>query len=138
MFVTGVQTCALPISFLPLSHTQGFIQESVPARLSDFFAFHFQGSFPPRTLLNLILFLAAGSALASLAAGKRRLSHLLLLLAGVLMLSRGSRLLYEFCLFSLPILREDSLFSRAFPEKLPRSLRTAALGAVLALAAAQL
>lgn len=138
VLVTPSGSGLLPLPFHPLSHTQGFIQESVPARLSDFFAFHFQGSFPPRTLLNLILLLAAGSALASAAGGKRRLSHWLLLLAGALMLSRGSRLIYEFCLLALPILREDTLCSRILPEKLPRSLRTAALWAVLALAAAQL
>ncbi|MEK7745100.1 MAG: hypothetical protein AAB576_00350, partial [Elusimicrobiota bacterium] len=98
----------------------------------------FQGSFPPRTLLNLILLLAAGSALASASAGKRRLSHWLLLLAGALMLSRGSRLLYEFCLLALPILRENPLWTGPVAEKSAGRLRAAAFGAAVTLAAAQL
>ena len=138
IFLTPYGAGLLTLPFLPLSHTQGFIQESIPARLSDFFAFHFQGSFPPRTLLNLILLLAAGSALASAAGAKRRLSHWLLLLAGALMLSRGSRLLYEFCLLALPTLRENPLWTSPVVEKPAGRLRAAALGAAVTLAAAQL
>lgn len=128
----------LPLPFRPLGHTQGFIQESAPARLSDFLAFSFHGSFPPRTLLNLLLLLAAGSAAASALREKRRLAHRLLLLAGALMLSRGSRLLHEFCLLALPILREDPLWTRAVSERLPRAVRSAALAGVFCLVAAQL
>ena len=98
--MTGVQTCALPIS------------------LDDLFSFEIFTMIPSYyTLFNLILISACLSVISALFTRKIRISHLLMFIAGIILLTKGVRFIYECALLSMPVLKSNALVPSISPKR---------------------
>ena len=120
----------LKTPFVMSPDIERYIIELAPTAISDLIRFDFSSVdtiFP--TLSNIILLLALLSFVRGCWTKKIRLSHLLIFMGGMYLLSRGTRFRYEAVLMALPVLAAHPLVpSFTFGTKLLQ--RLGGLGAV--------
>jgi len=93
----------LRLPFVPTEFAREYINELQPIPLGHWFDFGVAGMVPDQGAAFVLLALATLAGLyQSFRSKKVRISHLLLLLAGAVLLVRGARFRYEFVLLSLP------------------------------------
>ncbi|MDP3703110.1 MAG: hypothetical protein Q8R78_01805 [Candidatus Omnitrophota bacterium] len=98
----GLKLLTVPFA---TAHASQYINEYQQLTFQDLATMHFSILMPSqRTLFNLLL--AAGWMGAVVLGWRRklRISHLLMLIGGSILLSKGNRFTYEFALLALPIL----------------------------------
>jgi hypothetical protein len=121
--------CATPhgfglihVPFVSTEYASSYIKEL--RRLNPYELLSFQiTDFVPNglTAFNFLLMLSCLSVLHGLARKTLRISHLLLFLGGLLMLSKGNRSVNECVLLALPVLRANIPFT--LPEKVPWKIK---------------
>ena len=91
-----------------------YISEIQPISLPDFLTFKF---YPigkiPWVMMNILILISCIGAVRSLLKRDARVSHLLMLIGGIYLLTRSSRFQYEAVLLSLPILKYQPLTCEA-------------------------
>jgi hypothetical protein len=98
------------IPFIPTAFASHYIQELGSFQFSDMISFNMvKMSLQLTTIFNLLFFLTCVSFITSLFLKKLKISHFLLFLGGIVLLSRGRRFGYEFILLAMPVLREGAL-----------------------------
>ncbi len=92
--------------FVPTGFSSLYIIELGHLTLRDLFSFNFNNFVPNHpTVFNILLIFVAIAAVAAIRGGTIRLSQSLLLLGGIVLLTKGNRFRYEFVLLSLPVLQ---------------------------------
>jgi len=105
-YFTPHGSALLGLPFIPTEYASQYIMELrdiKPNYLLNFQAIMFCPTF--ETISNLFLILACVSLVLSVSKRQIRVSHLLLFAGGIFLLTKGTRLVYEFSLLSLPLLR---------------------------------
>jgi tetratricopeptide (TPR) repeat protein len=96
------------VPFISTTSASQYIQELRHLTFEDLTSFHLSTmSMPFQTASNVLVALAAFLAISSLAKRKARVSHLLLLVGGLVLLARGNRFNYECVLLALPIIKAN-------------------------------
>lgn len=100
----GSKLMGVPI--IPTDFASQYITELRKLSLNDLLTFQIPTVFSPSTpTFNLLFALALISAGKSILKMRLRISHLLMLVGGIILLNKATRFIYEFVLFSLPFLR---------------------------------
>ena len=107
----------LPVPFTATTDVAGFIHELKPLDWRDFMSF-----------FGLLFLLGCAAAVAGLARKRMRLSHLLLFVGALILLSRGKRFISEFVLLAMPLLRDNIPLAVGQPGR--RAARWAAVVAI--------
>ena len=121
--------CATPhgfglihVPFVSTEYASSYIGELRRLNPHDLLSFQMTDFVPNElTAFNLLLMLSCLSMLHGLARKTLRISHLLLFLGGLFMLSKGNRFVNECILLALPVLRANTPFT--LPEKVPWKIR---------------
>ena len=95
VFATPYGATLLPVPFTDTTDVAGYIHELKSLDRWDFMSF-----------FGLLFLLGCASAAAGLARKQMRLSHLLLFVGALILLSRGKRFINEFVLLVMPLLRD--------------------------------
>lgn len=104
--------------FVPTGFASLYIIELGQLSLRDLFSFQFVTFVPNHsTVFNILLIFIIFSIVASIRGGTIRLSHSLLFLGGIVLLTKGNRFRYEFVLLSLPILQSGLKTIPAYANK---------------------
>lgn len=122
-----------PFDFAPNQYQ--YISEIRPISLSDFLTFRF---YPvaaiPWVMMHILILISCISAVKGLLKKNLRVSHLLMLIGGIYLLTRSSRFQYEAVLLSLPVLKYHHLTegaAKTISEKSFKKLLTGTLLTVL-------
>ena len=102
----------LEVPFTPLGPAARYINEFRPVQVEELLAFNISlGTLAPTqpTIFNVLLVVACAAVVASVVRRKVRISHLLLLAGGVVLLTKGARFGYEFVLLALPVIAANPL-----------------------------
>jgi len=145
-FAAGIVACA-PALFLnphgpavlvaPFVHPADltlYVNEMRPLSWAALSTFATQsGQLGAQSAFALLFAIAVYAALTSLIARRPRLSHLLLLLGGTFLLSRGTRFIWEWALLALPLLGYQAATFQAGPQGRHTVSPSRALGLALLL-----
>lgn len=97
--------------------TAEYINELRSMHIGDFFLFQLSSSgLFWQTVINLLIILAVVSLFLSVRRKQIRISHLLLMAGGIILLSKGVRFYFEFALLLLPLFRSNPLIIPAIDD----------------------
>jgi len=120
--------------FVPTGFASLYIQELQPFVFSELFSFTFTKfcpSFP--SMFNILLMLTAVFFIILVGTRSLRISHLILIIGGTVLLLKGTRFKYEFVLLAMPAMRTSfSMLSAGYVKKLlPRPVNIILIGFIL-------
>jgi hypothetical protein len=97
----GADLIGIPL--ISTEYASQYISELRPINIHELLSFQPTNLWP--TIFNILLILACIALGISITQGGMRISHVLLLAGGAILLTKGLRFTYEFALLSLPLLR---------------------------------
>ncbi|MCX5789991.1 MAG: hypothetical protein NTX64_16025 [Elusimicrobia bacterium] len=117
VFVTPFGHHLIDVPFIPLDRVRYQVGELHPVRWGDLVNWALvEGGPSGQTAFNIFLVLGGLAWIEAARRGRARAAHLLLLLGGMLLLTRCRRFFYEMALFSLPLLRDHPPFKGPRPR----------------------
>jgi len=122
------------IPFVPTGFASLYIQELQPFAFSELFSFtvtKFCPSFP--TIFNILFILTAVLFIIVVSTKSLRMSHLILIIGGTVLLLKGNRFKYEFMLLAVPVIRGSftALSTEYLKKFLPRPVSIVLIGLIL-------
>lgn len=103
-FLTPHFSRLLVVPFIPIAFAKHYIQELSPFSIYDFTSIRIENFLISReTFVVFLLFFSLLSLICAIIKRILTLRHLLLFLAGLILLSKGKRFAYEFFLLTLPL-----------------------------------
>jgi len=121
----------LSVPFTSLAYAARSISELAPLTLTSISSFHVSTFLPePHGVFNVVLIAAGVVTLAALLQRTIRLSHLLLVVGGAVLMLKGLRFMSECTLLCLPLLKANPL---RFKSELPKATHFILLGLLLML-----
>ena len=104
----GIELLRAPFNFA--EHQHHYIKELNPISIEDFFTFKLIPLMAiPESILKVLIVLACVVCINGMFKQKIRISHLLLLIGGLILVTRAQRFQYEAVLLALPILKFQPL-----------------------------
>lgn len=133
VFVTPHGSRLIGIPFISIEDASQYINEFRRLTLSDLLSFQAPMlSLSQQTIFNILLVLGCLSVIMSIVKKNIRLSHLLMFIGGVFLLTKGVRFVYEFSLLCMPVLRTALLSqTESLERKLPRPLHALILAVLI-------
>ena len=124
VFATPYGGRLLGLPFVPLQEYAGLTAELQPITLQGLLSFQFSNLAPSHwTLITFLLTLSGVGVLVSLVRRQARISHLLLWVGAILALTKGSRLINEAVLMTLPVVAANPLvLPDRIRSRIPRAL----------------
>jgi len=123
----GLRLLAVPLA--SLTYASRFIIELLPLTWGDLTSFHVSTLLPSSLgVFNVLLITAGVIALTSMLQRTARISHMLLFVGGLLLLTRGLRFTSECALLCLPLLKANPL---RLKSELPKSTHLVLLGLLM-------
>ncbi len=111
IYLTPHSSRLLGVPFTSTHFASNYISELREIQFGNLFMFQFSSSgISWQTTLNLLILLPCISLFISFRRKQTRISHLLLMAGGIILLSKGVRLVYEFSLLVLPLICANPIF----------------------------
>jgi hypothetical protein len=99
----GINLVGVP--FISTEYASDYVNELRRLRLSDFFTFNITAGSPQYfTIFNLLLVAAFSGVVVSVFKKRIRISHLLMIAGGTILLTKGIRFVNEFVLLAMPVI----------------------------------
>lgn len=120
----GYNLISLPFS--STTYTASYVGEINPIKLQDLFTFRFSGFVPSyHTIYNIVIYTSCFLFIRNCFRKNIHISHVILFMGGLFLLTKGIRFIYEFSLLALPSLHGSEsgvakrrFFARPFPVSL--------------------
>ncbi len=108
VFLTPHRTDLTWVPFIPTEFASLYIFEIAKIKIEELFSFQvIKMTMPFGTIFNIIFFSSCIAIIIKIFNKKgKNISHFILFVAGIILLSKANRFRYEYALFSLPILKD--------------------------------